>query len=36
MKTNEVVDQGDDHWDGLERIDWDLNISSILQLIIYK
>lgn len=34
MKNNEVVDQGDDHGDGLERIDWDLKLSSILQLII--
>lgn len=30
MKNNEVVNQGDDHRDGLERVDWDLKISSIL------
>lgn len=30
MKNNENVNQGDDYRDGLERMDWDLKISSIL------
>lgn len=30
MKNNEVMDQGDGHRNGLERVGWDLKISSIL------
>lgn len=30
MKNNENMNQGDDYSDGLERLDWDLKISSIL------
>lgn len=30
MKDNEDTEQGNNHRDGLERMDWDFKISSIL------